>query len=106
LEKRSSFKVRKGLETPLLIRGLQVRYYYLMGGIIAVFVLFLLASFLGLTKVMTLAALGGFLMKIVFSIVICAVIYAYLARKSKIKKYDFKKNQESTISNRDIFKYL
>jgi hypothetical protein len=94
------------LETPLLIRGLQVRYYYLMGGVIAVFSLYLLASFLSLTKTMTLSGLTEFVMKLIFSIVACGLIYIYLAKRSRVTKYSFKNNKKTTISNRDIFKYL
>jgi len=98
--------VRKGLETPLLIRGLQVRYYYLMGGIIAVLALFLLTAFLGLTKTMTLASFSSFAIKVLISGSICTLSYVYLSKKSRVVKYRFKGKLESTISNRDIFQYL
>lgn len=96
------YKVRKGLETPLLLKGLTVRLFYVRIAIIAIMVLFLLGTLVAAAKsrswVMALFAI------IVFLLLLWG-LSMFLRKKSKTVKFKFTK-QESTITNRDIFNSL
>ena len=97
------YKVRKGLETPLVIKGMLARDYWvfvillcLLGGILA---FGLSAMFMGamnwITWVIQLIVFGGGLF----------ALLQYFLYKGKAKRYRFQK-VESTLSNRDLLDYL
>jgi len=98
-------KVRKGLETPLLISGVSVRDYYLLlicCGLVGIFL------FCGLGEVvdkLTIGALINWVLQVVIGGSLLWLIRWRFIKLSNQKKYNFT-NTESTVSNRDIFHYL
>ena len=100
---KADFSVRKGLEKPLLINGLQVKHYYLLlgvGAIIAILLLFSLCEWLDdktskqTLMVQLVLLLGSFWMT-----------YRWFRSKAIVKKYTFSK-EICQLSNRDILNYL
>lgn len=97
------YKVRKGLETPLIIKGMHARDYWvfvillcLFGGILAFGLsAMLMGSISWVLWIIQLIVFGGGLF----------ALFQYFLFKGKIKRYRFKE-VESTLSNRDILDYL
>ena len=87
------FKVRKGLETDLKIKGMTAKYFYAYCGIGGGLTIIGLVSFMG-------AVHGGSF--IVF--VIVRVVFMNMSRTDKLRKY---KNDRKIIivSNRDILRW-
>lgn len=100
---QNKVRIRKGLETPLLIYGLKKTYFYRFLLLIVLAVVVFLRSLMSL--------IHGKEVIFNFLLVICCLLVAligsflyFLSRSSK-KQYDFKKT-ESIISNRDLYHYL
>jgi len=97
------FKVRKGLETPLLIHGMLSNYFYLssvLGGVLAMIVF---VSISGLLKGDT--SFFQFFLVLFFSLAIYLGTCFILKRKSSINKLNFNK-KTTCISNRDLLKSI
>lgn len=100
---KTIYKVRKGLETPLIIKGMLARDYWvfiillcLFGGILAFGLsAMLMGSMSWISWIIQLIVLGGGLF----------ALFQYFQYKGKAKRYRFKE-VESTLSNRDILDYL
>jgi len=97
------FKVRKGLETPLLIKGMYAKYFYInsaLGGVLALFV------FVSGSNVLNGSTSGfAFILILLFSLAIYFVVNTYFKNKSSIKKLKFNTNT-NIISNRDLLKSI
>lgn len=98
-------KVRKGLETPLLISGVSVRDYYLLLICCGLVGIFLFCELGDVVDKLTLVALLNWVVKVLIGGFLLWFIRGRFVKQANQKKYDFK-NIESTISNRDIFHYL
>ncbi len=98
-------RVRKGLETPLIISGVGVREYYLLLICCGIVGFYLFGELNNVLDKLTLASLINWLVKAAVSGSLLLFIRWRLVKLSNQKKYRFK-NIESTISNRDIFHYL
>ena len=98
-------KVRKGLETPLLISGVSVRDYYLLLICCGLVGIFLFCELGDVVDKLTISALISWVLKVLIGGVLLWFIRGRFIKQANQKKYNFK-NMESTISNRDIFHYL
>lgn len=96
------YKVRKGLESNFLIKGMQIRYFFIwvITGVMIAF--YLLIDLLSRAKNGTI---GMWLFSLVIGVIIFYSLRFFLLSKSKTKRYAFSKKEE-TISNKDILKYL
>ena len=101
----AKYKVRKGLETTLKIKGVSLKYFYFQYIILAILILYLVLQFFTLVDKMTGEALFSFIIQAV----ICTVIFFagkwYLHHLSNQKQLRFK-NTMYTISNKDILDIL
>lgn len=100
---KNNFHVRKGLEKPLLIKGVQVEHYYLLLAIGTLIIFLSLSVLYGWlddkTSTVSLVVQEGLLLGAFM------VIYQWFKSKAIIKKYIFSK-EISQLSNRDILNYL
>lgn len=98
-----NYKVRKGLESPVIIKGMQVRHYWTLVILSVVCALYLtLALYIMLTGGMHWFA---WLIQMVITGVALFILREYFRSKGRIKRYKFSK-VESTLSNRDLIGYL
>lgn len=95
--------VRKGLEQPVIIKGMQARHYWM-------FVIIMAGA--GMITVLAFyAAISDSLAWSAFFMQTCAagggilVIRRIFLNQARVKRFNFRK-QESTLSNRDLLQYL
>lgn len=96
-------RIRKGLETPLLIYGLKKTYFYRFLLLIVLAVVVFLRSLMSLIH-----GKGGilnFFLVTCFLLVALISSYLFFLARSRRKQYNFPKT-ESIISNRDLNHYL
>lgn len=97
------FKVRKGLETPLLIHGMLTNYFYLSSGLGGVLAMIVFVS--GSNMLKGTSSFFEFVCVLLVSLAIYLGTCSVFKRKSKINKLDFSK-KSTCISNRDLLKYI
>lgn len=98
--------VRKGLERPLIIRGLRQPFFLqflLVLGVGAVFIMVFFVNVLHQNP--GEKDLSGFVLKVGAVLAFIAVIYIFFRVRTNISKHTFK-NTSKTISNKDLRKYL
>lgn len=97
------YKVRKGLETPLLIHGMLANYFYMscaLGGVLA------LAVFVSGSQLISGNISGfAFCVIVLFSTVFFFTVKFYFVKKSNLKALKFD-NKDRFISNRDLIKSI
>ena len=99
-----NYKVRKGLETDLKIKGMTAKYFYIYCGLGGALGVIAMASFMAMIR-------GGAFMNFVFTLIVLGFVFIItrfvlmnMSRSDKLRKY--KNNKEVTIiSNRDILKW-
>ncbi len=99
------YVVKKGLESPLLIKGVQVRHYYYLIGIGLLFSIIILFALYGLVADRSTGSLIICASEILFFLVMFIGIYKFFKKHANPKKYNFKE-EISFISNKDILQYL
>jgi hypothetical protein len=97
--------VKKGLESPLLIKGVQVRHYYYLIGIGVVLSILILFALYGWISDRSLGSLVICVAEVIFLVAVFVGLYLFFEKQANPKKYDFK-NEVSFISNKDILSYL
>jgi len=94
-------KVKKGLEKPLRIQGMYLKFFYtwcVMGG---VFIVIVVAQIMAFTRPNSGVSAGGFILTLLILSAIFLGSKIYLVGKSKPKKY--KESPSSvTLSNVDL----
>lgn len=98
-------KVRKGLESPLLISDVTVKHYYLLLICYGIVGIFLFCELGNVIDKLTLSALLNWILNVLIGSSLLLFVRWRFIKLSNQKKHNFK-NIESTISNRDIFHYL
>lgn len=98
------FKVRKGLETDLKIKGMTAKYFYAYCGIGGGLAMIALASFMGAVHGGSFIGFVGLLVILGIVFVIVRIVLMNMSRTDKLRKY---KTGRKTIivSNRDILKW-
>lgn len=97
--------VKKGLESPLLIKGVQVRHYYYLIGIGVVLSILILFALYGWISDRSLGSLMLCVAEVIFLVVVFIGLYLFFKKQANPKKYNFK-NEVSFLSNKDMLKYL
>lgn len=98
-------KIRKGLESPLLIRGMQVQHYYLLIAVSVVLAFIVVLILLTAVKSQNSGSFALLLLVLAIGLTILFFLWQLLKRKGKIKRYDFPR-RERTLTNRDIMSKL
>jgi hypothetical protein len=98
------FKVRKGLETDLKIKGMTAKYFYVYCGIGGALIIIALSAFMGAVHGGSFIGFVGLLIILGIVFVIVRIVLMNMSRTDKLRKY---KNDRKTIivSNRDILKW-
>lgn len=99
------YVIKKGLERPLLIKGVQVRHYYYLIGIGLVFSIIILFALYNMVSERSISSLTICMAELLVLLGVFYFLYQYFKKHANPKKYDFK-NEISFISNKDILRYL
>lgn len=98
---KKSFKVRRGLESPLKIWGMEMKYFYtyciIMGGMI----IYLTAHFISLSQDLSQESIVVFGITFFVLFIIALGLKFWLAVKSETKAITFGK-RKIVVSNKDI----
>jgi hypothetical protein len=107
-EKKFSYKIRKGLETPLCIQGMEVRYFYLLAATFGVAIMFSVFLLIAAINAMTLESFLRFIGGLFISFFVLVFMKLYFTSKTgKNKQLAFAKSTKvKTISNIDIMKSI
>lgn len=98
------YKVRKGLETDLKIKGMTAKYFYAYCGIGGGLAIIGLAAFMQVIHGGSFIGFIGLLIMLGIVFVIARIIFMNMSRTDKLRKYT--NNRKIIIlSNRDILKW-
>jgi|SRR5665647_1017177 len=97
------FKVRKGLETPLLIHGMLANYFYMHCVLTGVLALIIVVS--GSKLISGSVSILAFGLILLFSVALYFGLKGYYTKKSEVNKLKFDKKKRC-ISNRDLLKSI
>jgi hypothetical protein len=95
------YKIRKGIESPLKIFGMEKKYFYAFMGLIAILLFVMVAQIMNLSKNASISGFVSFLIFLIFSffvILVTKFVFTLLSDKSKLK-FGKKRN---LISNKDF----
>ncbi len=99
----AEFKVRKGMESPLLVYGFQLRHFYIL--------LAILIAHAVLTGVLLMSLVGGggsffaIVAYFIIGIVAIGVLASFFSSKANSPKHSFNK-RISQVTNRDFLEQL
>lgn len=103
--KKKHFVIRKGLESPLCIQGMEMKYFYIFSFIAGGMILLLVGNLLNLSQNINFSNFASFLTQLIICFVILIALKIYFSGKSNNKKYKFKKTR-IYLTNRNIFDLL
>ena len=96
--------MRKGLETPLLIKGMQAKHYWLLMFLSIGAVLYQAGGLYGMVSGDQIS-FKGWIMQLIACGALLFFLWQYFLSLGKPRRYKFRK-QDSTLSNRDLLDYL
>lgn len=104
-EKKYSFKIRRGLESPLCIQGMGVKYFYSLAVVTGVLIFYMVGKLLSLVNNMDSDSFISFVLSLVICFAIIIGLKFYFTTQTNKKKLKFGKKVR-TISNIDILNSL
>lgn len=102
---KKSFKVRKGLESPLKIFGMEMQYFYIGMAVILIMVIILTGQIISLARDLSQTNVITFMATLVVFLVSIIALKFWFESKSEKKKISFPK-KTMIIDNKNILRFL